>query len=128
VLPHDVLVEGNRTLLARMVANLIDNAVVHGGTDAAVRVSVTTDDGQALLAVETGGPAIDPAQVARLGQPFRRLGPDRTGSGGSGLGLSIVAAVVTAHGGQLALSARPEGGLRVAVSLPALPEPQGRTP
>jgi signal transduction histidine kinase len=58
--------------------------------------------------------------VAQLGQPFRRLGAERTGSlNGHGLGLSIVAAVATAHGGTLDLRARPDGGLRVGVSLPS---------
>nr|WP_272263688.1 ATP-binding protein [Streptomyces xanthophaeus] len=55
-----------------------------------------------------------------------RLGADRTGSeAGSGLGLSVVAAIVAAHGGRLALLARPEGGLRVTVTLPAADAPQG---
>lgn len=57
--------------------------------------------------------------VAQLVEPFRRLGPERTGSqNGHGLGLSIVAAVATAHGGSLELNARPEGGLRVKITLP----------
>ena len=64
--------------------------------------------------VENGGAVLDPAQVAGLGQPFRRLGADRTGPGGAGLGLSIVAAIAEAHGGVLRLDARPEGGLRAA--------------
>ncbi|MEH1128864.1 ATP-binding protein [Micromonospora sp. CPCC 206061] len=56
----------------------------------------------------------------RLAEPFKRLAADRTGSdAGSGLGLSIVAAIVTAHGGHLDLRPRPEGGLRVTVHLPA---------
>jgi signal transduction histidine kinase len=57
--------------------------------------------------------------VAGLVEPFQRLAADRTGSDtGSGLGLSIVAAIATAHGGDVDLRARPEGGLRVAVTLP----------
>ncbi|WP_328665722.1 ATP-binding protein [Streptomyces sp. NBC_00322] len=57
--------------------------------------------------------------MAELAQPFRRLGADRTGTGrGSGLGLSIVAAITEAHHGTLDLRARPDGGLRVTVTLP----------
>ncbi|MFD1934726.1 MULTISPECIES: ATP-binding protein [Nonomuraea] len=56
-----------------------------------------------------------------MAQPFERLGGERTGS--SGLGLSIVAAVAAAHGGRLALLARPEGGLRVSIALPAAKVP-----
>ncbi|WP_035697192.1 ATP-binding protein, partial [Glycomyces tenuis] len=61
-----------------------------------------------------------------LAQPFRRLGGDRTGSeNGVGLGLSIVAAIAEAHGGRLAMSARPEGGLRVSIALPTVRVPAG---
>jgi signal transduction histidine kinase len=63
--------------------------------------------------------------VDRLTQPFERLGADRTGPEGScGLGLSIVAAIVTAHGGRLTLLARPEGGLCVTAALPSAAGPE----
>jgi signal transduction histidine kinase len=69
--------------------------------------------------VESDGPLLDQTAVAQLAQPFRRLGADRTGSHtGHGLGLSIVAAIATAHRGTLELSARPTGGLRVQITLP----------
>jgi hypothetical protein len=78
------------------------------------------------LITETGGPTLDPKHVARLAEPFQRVAADRTGSEtGSGLGLSIVAAIVSAHGGRLDLHARPEGGLRVTVFLPPAPIAQG---
>lgn len=71
------------------------------------------------LVVESSGPVLDQQRVADLAQPFRRLGADRTSTGrGSGLGLSIVAAIVAAHHGTLDLHARPDGGLRVTVTLP----------
>ncbi|MGH2886150.1 MAG: ATP-binding protein, partial [Solirubrobacteraceae bacterium] len=63
---------------------------------------------------------LDESAVAHLAEPFRRLGPERTHSqNGFGLGLSIVAAVAAAHGGGLELHARPQGGLRVQITLPA---------
>jgi signal transduction histidine kinase len=112
------VVPGSAALLARLVANLIDNAVTHNQEGGWIRVATATG-ASALLVVETGGAVLDPEQVARLARPFRRLAADRTGSDcGSGLGLSIVAAIVEAHGGRLDLSARSEGGLRVIVSLP----------
>lgn len=110
---------GGATLLARMVGNVIDNAVVHNGEGGWIRVAAMTAGGSAVLVVESGGPVLDQEQVVRLAQPFERLGAERTGSaGGSGLGLSIVAAVAEAHGGQLELVARPQGGLRVTITLP----------
>lgn len=62
----------------------------------------------------------------RLTQPFERLGTDRTGSQeSSGLGLSIVAAIVCAHGGRLDLRVRPEGGLKVTAAMPSAAAPNG---
>ncbi|WP_433518978.1 HAMP domain-containing sensor histidine kinase [Nonomuraea sp. CA-143628] len=110
---------GSRTLLSRLAENMIDNAITHNHDGGWIRLSAASDGATALFVVETGGPVLDQAEVARLAQPFERLGTDRTGSGdGSGLGLSIVAAIATAHGGGLELRARPDGGLRVTVSLP----------
>ena len=106
-------VRGNPTLLRRMVDNVIDNAIGHNQDGGWIRVTVRAGE----LAVETGGPRLDPRQVAELGRPFRRLGADRTGAG-AGLGLSIVSAIATAHGGALDLHARSEGGLLVTITLP----------
>jgi signal transduction histidine kinase len=112
-------VEGSETLLGRMAANVIDNAIGHNQDGGWIRVTTEAEGATGHLVVETGGPVLDPVQVAQLGQPFRRLGADRTGSdGGAGLGLSIVAAIAAAHGGTLDLTARAEGGLRVSVGLP----------
>ncbi|MFI2737395.1 sensor histidine kinase [Streptomyces sp. NPDC018711] len=115
---------GSAVLLSRMVRNVVDNAIAHNRENGWIRVAAGGDGSEARLVVETGGPVLDQDQVDRLGQPFERLGVARTGpEGSSGLGLSIVAAIVAAHGGRLVLRARPEGGLRVAVTLPeAVPE------
>ncbi|WP_285621162.1 sensor histidine kinase [Actinoallomurus iriomotensis] len=113
----DVPLRGSRTLLRRMVDNVIDNAIAHNHDGGWIRVATEADGATAHLVVDTGGPVLDARQVAELAQPFRRLGADRTGSG-SGLGLSIVASIAAAHGGELDLRARPEGGLRVRISLP----------
>jgi hypothetical protein len=118
-------VAGNETLLSRMAGNVIDNAIGHNTGGGWIRVVTGADEGTARLVVETGGPVLDPARVAELGQPFRRLGGDRTGSdGGAGLGLSIVAAIAAAHGGTLDLRARPEGGLEVSIGLPLATAPR----
>lgn len=111
---------GNRTLLTRMIDNIVDNAVTHNHEGGWIRLATVTDGTVARLVVETGGEVLSQEQVDRLGRPFQRLGADRTHSGdGSGLGLSIVAAIAAAHGGSLDLRARQEGGLRVEISLPA---------
>jgi signal transduction histidine kinase len=117
---RDAWTHGNAVLLAQMTGNVIDNAITHNVPDGWIQVIAAPETGTALVAVETGGEPLDPEQVARLGQPFQRLGVERTG-GGMGLGLSIVAAVAAAHGGTLVLRARPEGGLHVAIRLPLMP-------
>jgi signal transduction histidine kinase len=117
-------VQGSKILLARMVSNIIDNAVRHNEPNGWVRVVTGTDTTSARLIVETGGRVLDEQQVRDLAQPFRRIGAERTGSdNGVGLGLSIVAAVATAHHGTLHLQARDGGGLRVAVALPVATQP-----
>jgi signal transduction histidine kinase len=114
------LVTGNRVLLAQMTANLIDNAVLHNHPGGWLRAQVSRAGPIVWLLVENGGPILDSSKVATLAQPFQRLGDDRTGSAtGTGLGLSIADAIAAAHGGTLQLHARPEGGLRAVIDLPA---------
>jgi signal transduction histidine kinase len=109
--------EGDATLLRRLIDNLVDNAIRHNRDGGRIRVAVASDGTFVRLVVETGGPVLDAAEVARLAEPFRRLGTQRTGPG-TGLGLSIVEAIASAHGGTLSLLAPAEGGLRVTVALP----------
>jgi signal transduction histidine kinase len=123
-----VRIEGSRPLLRRMADNLIGNAVSHNRDGGWIRITTAADDGSARLMIENGGDILDPAQVAGLAQPFRRLGADRTGSdNGTGLGLSIVAAIAEAHHGSLDLRARPGGGLQVTITLPLVPGAVGGT-
>ena len=113
---------GSQALLCRMVDNVLDNAIGHNRDGGWISVTTGADEQLVRLVVETGGDVLDAGQVSQLAQPFRRLGADRIGSDrGSGLGLSIVEAIATAHGGSLELSARPEGGLRVTIALPLAP-------
>ena len=78
------------------------------------------DGDRVILEVSNSGPRIADADLDRLTEPFRRAGRQRTGDG-SGLGLSIVRAIVTAHDGDLGLRPLRGGGLAVRVSLPAAP-------
>jgi signal transduction histidine kinase len=118
--PDGAWVSGSQALLSRLVENVIGNAVGHNTDGGWIRITTGSDGRRTSLVVENGGRVLDQRQVAGLAQPFRRLGADRTGSDqGSGLGLSIVAAIAEAHGGTLGLQARDGGGLRVRVELPA---------
>ena len=83
-----------------MVDNLLANAVTHTPAGAAVAITVTAAEGWVVLTVHDEGPGIDPADLPRIFEAFFRADPSRArSSGGAGLGLAIVAAIVAAHGG-----------------------------
>jgi signal transduction histidine kinase len=120
---HDAPVPGNQALLTHLIGNLIGNAIRHNLPGGWIRVATGTGTDTARLVVENSGPVLDPGRVGELAQPFRRAVPDRTGADGAGLGLSIVAAIAATHHGTLDLHARPDGGLRVTVTLPLAARP-----
>lgn len=110
---------GDAELLERVVVNLVDNALTYNLEGGSVTVSTSAGDRQALLRVENTGLVIPEEVIPVLFEPFRRRGRDRAGRHrGHGLGLSIVAAVVEAHGGSVKAQPRPGGGLDVEVRLP----------
>jgi signal transduction histidine kinase len=111
---------GDASLLGELAGNLVDNAVKYNCPDGWVSVGTHTQGDRVVLEVSNSGPQVAEADLDRLLEPFRRAGQQRTGDG-SGLGLSIVRAVVAAHGGELGLRALPEGGLAVRVILPSAP-------
>ncbi|MDX6313766.1 MAG: hypothetical protein QOF44_3230 [Streptomyces sp.] len=113
---------GHRPLAERLVVNLVDNALRHNIPQGEVEVSTGTVDGHAVLTVANTGPVVPPDAVDRLFQPFQRLRTTRTGSRteGLGLGLSIVQAIAIAHDATIAATARPEGGLTINVTFPAV--------
>jgi signal transduction histidine kinase len=112
-------VVGDPSLLDRLAGNLIENAIRYNHLLGKLWVRTTTSGGQVKLVVGNTGFEVEPADVPGLFEPFRRGGWERTGSRGSGLGLSIVRAVCDAHGGTVSAIAQPGGGLEVTVSLPA---------
>jgi signal transduction histidine kinase len=119
-------VKGDRVLLERMVANLVENAVRHNNPDGSFTVRTYAQGDRALLQVKNTGTVVPADEVDKLFDRFYR--PDKSRSrktGGFGLGLSIVKSVAQAHNGTVDIVAPPEGGLEVTVSLPAA-EPAGQ--
>ncbi|MDN3352481.1 HAMP domain-containing sensor histidine kinase [Actinomadura sp. DC4] len=107
---------GDPVLIERIVQNLVENAIRHN--DDGGEISVTTRRGAELVVANTG-PVVPAYEVDTIFEPFRRLGTDRIHSDrGSGLGLSIVRATTTAHGGTVTAEPRAGGGLTVTVLLP----------
>jgi signal transduction histidine kinase len=111
-------VVGDPSLLDRLAGNLIENAIRYNHLMGKLWLRTATVDGQAQLVVGNTGYEVEPVDVPGLFEPFRRGGWERTGSRGSGLGLSIVRAVCEAHGGTVSVAAQAGGGLEITVSLP----------
>jgi signal transduction histidine kinase len=114
------VIQGDRALIERLVANLLDNAVAYnlarGGW---VQIDTGVVSGRPDLRVSNSGSRVPAERVMELFEPFRRLDGERiNGDHGIGLGLSIVSAIATAHHAQLDASAPPEGGLLVELSFP----------
>lgn len=119
--PESAQVMGHRQLLAQATANLIDNALKYArpsdGGGATILVAVERAGAQVRLIAADNGPGIPETQRAHVLKRFTRLETSRSRPG-SGLGLSLVAAVAQLHGGAIALEDN-QPGLRVVVSLPA---------
>jgi signal transduction histidine kinase len=112
-------IDGDRTLLERLIENLLTNALQYNEPEGFVTVTVERDAATVRLVVANSGRPVASDVVARLFEPFFRSDDSRSrDSGGAGLGLSIVAAVASAHGGEATASARSEGGLVVTIAFP----------
>ncbi|MET0248935.1 MAG: ATP-binding protein [Sphingobium sp.] len=102
--------------IRRALRNLIENATVYGER---ARVSVVQVDGVVRLIVEDDGPGIAEDRMAEMMEPFTRLeGSRNRETGGAGLGLALVRAIMAEHGGQLLLANRAGGGLAATLELP----------
>ncbi|GIG69487.1 two-component sensor histidine kinase [Phytomonospora endophytica] len=111
-------VQGEPALLARMVENLLTNAVRHNKPGGHVDVRTGTEDGTATIRVENTGPLVATEDVDGLFEPFTRgLSAEHPGAG---LGLSIVRAIADAHGGDVGAQARGDGGLVLSVRFDAV--------
>jgi two-component system OmpR family sensor kinase len=114
-------VRGDEGRLRQAVDNLLDNARVHTPARSPVRVKVELDDKAVVLSVEDEGPGL-PSEVAnRAFERFYRGDPSRSRTmGGAGLGLSIVAAIIEAHGGTVTVRSEKGAGATFEVRLPTV--------
>ena len=112
---------GSHALLLQLGTNLVHNAIVHNLPEhGSVWVTTRVDARSAVLMVENTGERVTPQSVATLAEPFLRgTTRIRADHAGVGLGLAIVKSITQAHEGTVDLAARPAGGLRVTVQLPA---------
>ncbi len=118
----DVL--GDDHQLRQVVANLLGNALRHTPDEAKVRVRLTAGVGRATLAVADDGPGLEADVAVKVFEPFYRADESRAReTGGAGLGLAIVAAIVAAHDGEVRLDTAPGAGATFTVTLPLLGAP-----
>ncbi len=114
-----VVVAGDEMRLRQVVGNLVRNALVHTPPETAVEVTARAQDGHAVLSVTDHGAGLDDQQVRHIFEPFYRADAGRSRDrGGAGLGLSIVSAVVAAHGGTIDVRPTEGGGATFVVRLP----------
>ena len=112
-------VSGDDARLRQVLANLVGNAVRHTPESASITVCVGTTQSSVLLEVQDTGPGLGEEEAAHVFERFYRADSSRTReSGGSGLGLSIVAALVAAHNGTVRVQSAPGQGATFRVELP----------
>lgn len=111
-----IIYECDPATLKRAITNLIDNAVKYGGrAEIAIRETLREIE----ITIDDTGPGIPAVELTHVFEPLYRLESSRNReTGGMGLGLSIALSIIRAHGGQLTLSNRSEGGLRALIYFP----------
>lgn len=114
---EDICVQGNRSMLARIVINLADNAIRYGREQGFVRITLTQDDENAVISVMDDGCGMDEAALAHAFDRFWRADSARTTTG-TGIGLSIVQAAVKAHGGEIAVESETGKGSCFTIRIP----------
>ena len=116
-----LLVRADPDQLRQVIVNLLDNVRVHTPPGTTTTVSAARRADEVILEVSDDGPGVPADELPRAFDRFWRRDPSRSrASGGSGLGLSIVAAVIAAHAGSVEAARSPSGGLRVRIELPTL--------
>jgi two-component system OmpR family sensor kinase len=122
--PAPAVIVGDEAHLRQILANLVANARVHTDPDTPIAVRVRDEGSSVVLDVADEGPGMPPEVASHAFERFYRADPARTRHrGGSGLGLSIVAGTVAAHGGTVALETAPGQGTTVRATLPKTPKP-----
>lgn len=120
IAPATPAIRGDHRRLSQLLANLLENSRRYTDAPGRVAVSAHGQGGDVVLTIDDSAPGVPPAARARLFERLYRVDASRSrAAGGAGLGLSIVEAIVSAHGGRIVVEDSPLGGLRVVVRLPA---------
>lgn len=116
---EEIIIEAVRDHLARLIQNILTNIKRHTPQEAAVNILLNKKAKEVILIIEDGGPGLPDDAYKKEIKAMRRFDPSRSReTGGSGLGMSIIAAIVQEHRGKLTLRKSDLGGLAVEVHLP----------
>lgn len=125
----DLVIAAERADLRQIVVNLLDNAVKYGPTDEVVRVRAARHGPDVRITVDDQGPGVPPADREVVWEPYVRLDRDRrTPEPGTGIGLAVVASLVSRHGGRCRVREAPGGGARFEVEFPEVERTPRRSP
>ena len=115
-------------MIARVLENLVDNAMAYGDPAVTILVSAerTGADGAIILRVENGGAGIPPHNLQRVFEPFFR-GDRSRNDGGFGLGLASVKSIVETHGWSIAVESEPDVRTSFIITIPAVIERKGNS-
>jgi signal transduction histidine kinase len=117
---------GDRVLLERMIANLVENAVRHNNPGGWIGVRTSQQADGAVFEIANSGASVPAEQIPTLFEPFARAKQRLNSSDGVGLGLSIASAIAHAHNATISARPRADGGLELSVSIPTTPADAAR--
>lgn len=114
----DILIYGDETMLMRMLLNLMDNGLKYGRSGGHLSLALYRWGNRVVGEVADDGIGISPEHLGKIWERFYQVDPSRSGEGGSGLGLSMVKYIVTAHGGTIYAESTPGHGSKFTFTLP----------
>jgi signal transduction histidine kinase len=115
------IARGDRVLLERMIANLVENAVLHNNPGGWIGLRTIQQVDSAVFEIANTGDSVPAEQILTLFEPFARAKLRLNSSDGVGLGLSIASAIACAHNATITAHPRPGGGLEMSITIPINP-------
>ena len=115
----DIIVKADHTMIARLVINLLSNAIQYGSPKGFAHITLRRSDDRVTLQVRDNGAGISAEHLPKIWDRFYRADASRTGGGGAGLGLAMVKWIAEAHGGYVSVESAPGLGSTFTFSFPS---------
>jgi signal transduction histidine kinase/CheY-like chemotaxis protein len=116
-------VVGDAPRLRQVLLNVMNNAIKFNRPGGTVHIDARVDGPMGVVRIRDDGPGIPPGRLSQVGEPFNRLGAEQRGIEGTGIGLTIVKALVEAMHGRFEIASTPGSGTEVQIALPAIEHP-----